>query len=102
MSAKEGELVLKPALPNRLGLDDLFAGVTAGNLHSSVDAGEAVGLEIFSSPLCLCLVAVIWCGWSSPHRLEVSKLGDDRPWWSRQTPRTARLVWFCSAQFPQW
>ncbi len=47
MSAKDGELVVKPALPKRLGLDDLLAGVTAGNLHSSVDAGEAVGLEIF-------------------------------------------------------
>jgi hypothetical protein len=28
-------------------LDDLLAGVTADNLYSSVDTGDAVGLEIF-------------------------------------------------------
>ena len=47
LSAKDGELVVKPALPTRLSLDDLLAGVTDENLHSSVDTGEAVGLEIF-------------------------------------------------------
>jgi antitoxin MazE len=47
LSAKDGELVVKPALPKRLNLEDLLAGVTDENLHSSVDTGEAVGLEIF-------------------------------------------------------
>lgn len=47
LSAKDGELVVKPALPTRLSLDDLLAGVTDENLHSSVDTGEAFGLEIF-------------------------------------------------------
>jgi antitoxin component of MazEF toxin-antitoxin module len=35
-----------PAFPARLNLDDLLAGVTADNIHSSVDTGDAVGLEI--------------------------------------------------------
>ena len=46
LRAKDGELVVKPAIPARLNLDDLLAGVTANNLHSSVDTGDAVGLEI--------------------------------------------------------
>lgn len=47
LSAKDGELVVKPALPTRLSLDELMAGVTDSNLHSSVDTGSAVGAEIF-------------------------------------------------------
>jgi len=33
--------------PARLNLDDPLAGVTADNLYSSVDTGDAFGLEIF-------------------------------------------------------
>ena len=47
LSAKDGELVVKPALAARLNLDDLLAGVTTDNLHSPVDTGDAVGLENF-------------------------------------------------------
>jgi antitoxin MazE len=47
LSAKDWELVVKPAIPTRLSLDDLLAGVTVENVHSSVDTGAAVGLEIF-------------------------------------------------------
>jgi antitoxin MazE len=47
LSAKDGQLVVKPALPTRLSLDELIAGVTDNNLHSSVDTGSAVGVEIF-------------------------------------------------------
>ncbi|KEF42173.1 MAG: hypothetical protein ER33_07385 [Cyanobium sp. CACIAM 14] len=47
LSAKAGALIVKPALPARLNLDDLLAGVTSDNIHSAVDTGEAVGLEIF-------------------------------------------------------
>ena len=47
LSARDGELVVKPVRPTRLNLDDLLAGVTAENLHSSVDTGKAFGLEIF-------------------------------------------------------
>ncbi|MCP9848867.1 AbrB/MazE/SpoVT family DNA-binding domain-containing protein [Cyanobium sp. Morenito 9A2] len=47
LSAKDGELVVKPALPTRLSLDDLLAGISGSNLHSYVDTGSAVGAEIF-------------------------------------------------------
>ena len=47
LSAKDGDLIVKPAQPTRLSLDVLLAGVTAENLYSSVDTGEPVGAEIF-------------------------------------------------------
>jgi len=47
LSAKDGELIVKPALPARLSLDDLLAGVSESNIHSSVNTGSAVGAEIF-------------------------------------------------------
>lgn len=47
LSAKDGDLIVKPAHPTRLSLHVLLAGVTAENLHSSVDTGEPVGVEIF-------------------------------------------------------
>jgi antitoxin MazE len=47
LSAKDGQLVVKPALPTRLSLDELLARVSDNNLHSSVDTGSAVGAETF-------------------------------------------------------
>ena len=47
LSAKDGQLVVKPVLPTRLSLDELLAGVIDNNLHSSVDSGSAVGVGIF-------------------------------------------------------
>jgi antitoxin MazE len=47
LSSKDGQLVVKPALPTGFSLDDLLAGVSESNLHSSVDMGSAVGAEIF-------------------------------------------------------
>ncbi len=47
LSAKDGELVLKPSVPARLSLDVLLAEVSEENLHSSIDTGSAVGAEIF-------------------------------------------------------
>ena len=47
LSAKDGELVVKPSIPARLSLDDLLAEVSEENLHSSIDTGSAVGAEIF-------------------------------------------------------
>ena len=47
LSAKDGELVVKPSVPVRLSLDDLLAEVSEENLHSSIDTGPAVGAEIF-------------------------------------------------------
>ena len=47
LSAKDGQLLVKPVLPTRLSLDELMAGVSDENLHSSVDTGLAIGAEIF-------------------------------------------------------
>jgi antitoxin MazE len=47
LSAKDGELVVKPSVPARLRLDDLLAEVSEENLHSSIDTGSAVGAENF-------------------------------------------------------
>ena len=47
LTAKDGELVLRPAVPSRLRLADLLAGVTPENIHASVDTGDAVGAEAF-------------------------------------------------------
>ena len=47
LTAKDGELVLRPSLPNRLRLADLLAGITPENIHASVDTGDAVGSEAF-------------------------------------------------------
>ena len=46
LSAQSGELVVKPALPIRLSLDELLVEVSDSNLHSSVEMGSAVGAEI--------------------------------------------------------
>ena len=47
LTAKDGELVLRPSLPSRLRLADLLAGITPENIHASVDTGDAVGSEAF-------------------------------------------------------
>ena len=47
LTAKDGELVLRPSLPSRLRLADLLAGITPENIHASVDTGDAVGSESF-------------------------------------------------------
>jgi antitoxin MazE len=46
LSAEDGAMVVKPATLAPLNLDALLAGVRADHLHTSVDTGEAVGLEI--------------------------------------------------------
>lgn len=47
LTAKDGELVLRPYVPSRLKLGDLLAGVTLENIHAFVDTGDAVGDEAF-------------------------------------------------------
>jgi len=47
LTAKDGELVLRPSVPSRLRLADLIASVTPENIHASVDTGDAVGAEAF-------------------------------------------------------
>ncbi|MFN5116749.1 MAG: AbrB/MazE/SpoVT family DNA-binding domain-containing protein [Cyanobacteriota bacterium] len=74
LSAKDGELVVKPSVPARLSLDDLLAEVSEENLHSSIDTGSAVGAEIFCCLLRISLIWVTWSGWSSHRRRVVSRL----------------------------
>lgn len=47
LSARDGELVLKPSVPSRLRLADLLADVTSDNIQASIDTGDAVGSEAF-------------------------------------------------------
>lgn len=47
LTAKDGELVLRPTVPSRLRLADLLAGITTENIHAAVDTGDAVGAEAF-------------------------------------------------------
>lgn len=47
LSVLEGELIVKPVFPARFKLEDLLAAITPENIHSAVDIGEAVGVEIF-------------------------------------------------------
>ncbi len=47
LSAKDGELVMRPSVPSRLRLADLLADVTTENIHPSIETGEAVGAEAF-------------------------------------------------------
>lgn len=47
LTAKDGELVLRPAVPSRLRLEDLLAGVTPENIHACIDTEDAVGAEAF-------------------------------------------------------
>jgi antitoxin MazE len=47
LTAKDGELVLRPSVPTRLRLPDLLARITPENIHASIDSGDALGAEAF-------------------------------------------------------
>ena len=47
LTAKDGELVLRPSVPTRLRLPDLLGGITPENIHASIDTGDALGAEAF-------------------------------------------------------
>ena len=47
LTAKDGELVLRPSVPSRLRLADLLASVTPANIHACIDTGDAGGAEAF-------------------------------------------------------
>jgi antitoxin MazE len=47
LTAKDGELVLRPSRPDRLRLPDLLAGITPENIHASIETGDAVWAEAF-------------------------------------------------------
>lgn len=43
----DGNLLIKPKLRRRYSLDELIEGITPENLHHEIDAGAAVGNEIW-------------------------------------------------------
>ena len=47
LTAKDGELVLRPTVSSRLRLADLLAGVTPENIHAFIDTGDPIGAEAF-------------------------------------------------------
>ena len=49
LTAKDGEMVLRPSLPTQLRLTGPLAGITPENIHASIDTGDAVGTEAIGS-----------------------------------------------------
>ena len=49
LTAKDGQLILRPSLPTRLRLSDLLAGITPENIHALIDTGDAIGTEALGS-----------------------------------------------------
>ena len=47
LSAKNGDLVLRPSVPSRLRLADLLTDVLPEKIHASIDTGDVVGAEAF-------------------------------------------------------
>jgi antitoxin MazE len=47
LSIDEGRLVISPAAPRRITLDELLDGVTPENLHGEFGTGPAVGAEVW-------------------------------------------------------
>jgi len=47
MRAEDGRIVIEPMLEADYDLDALIAGITPANLHGEVDAGPALGKEVF-------------------------------------------------------
>ena len=44
---EQGRIVIEPSRPSVFSVDELVAGITADNLHDSVDTGPAVGGEVW-------------------------------------------------------
>jgi len=47
VSVSDAALTVRPVTPKRYALEELLAGVTAENLHNEIDAGPAVGAEVW-------------------------------------------------------
>ncbi len=47
ISIKKGQIIVKPVLSSSWTLDELLAGITDDNLHNEIDAGFAVGNEVW-------------------------------------------------------
>lgn len=47
MTLEDGKLVIQPIKEETITLDELLAGVTKKNLHTSVDTGAPIGNEVW-------------------------------------------------------
>lgn len=47
VSLVNGQIVIKPVVPQTWSLEQLLSGVTNNNLHHETDTGEAVGNEVW-------------------------------------------------------
>jgi antitoxin MazE len=47
LAVRQGKVVVEPARKTKYRLDDLLKGVSKKNIHASVDAGPAVGREVW-------------------------------------------------------
>lgn len=47
VSLVNGQIVIKPVLSTRWTLEQLLAEVTSENIHTEVDSGNALGLEVW-------------------------------------------------------
>jgi antitoxin MazE len=47
ISFVEGQIVITPVITPNWTLEDLLSGINPNNLHSEVDTGSAVGMEIW-------------------------------------------------------
>jgi antitoxin MazE len=47
LAVRQGKVVIEPSRKAKLQLDDLLKGVSKKNLHDAIDAGPAVGREVW-------------------------------------------------------
>ena len=45
VSFVNGQIVIKPIIPEKMTLEQLLSGVTENNIHREIDTGDAVGSE---------------------------------------------------------
>ncbi len=45
VSFVDGQIVIKPIIPEKMTLEQLLSGGTENNIHREVDTGDAVGSE---------------------------------------------------------
>lgn len=45
VSFVNGQIIIKPIIPQKMTLEQLLSGVTKNNIHREIDTGDAVGSE---------------------------------------------------------
>lgn len=45
VSFVDGQIVIKPIIPEKMTIEQLLSGVTENNIHREIDTGDAVGSE---------------------------------------------------------